>query len=119
MMLILLQNTTALTSTQDGIGWTTYAIGGILLCCVVLLFFVLRSKKDNKKTITESTVAPATKNEQNLGQEEAAAIAMALHLYNGELHDKESFVITMKKVSQIYSPWNSKIYTLRQTPIRK
>ena len=45
-----------------------------------------------------------------------AAIAMALHLYQSELHDYENTVLTIQKVSRNYSPWSSKIYTLRKTP---
>lgn len=42
-----------------------------------------------------------------------AAIALALHLYLSELHDTESNVVTIEKVSRRYSPWSSKIYGLR------
>ena len=49
-------------------------------------------------------------------EEEAAAIAMAISMYKSQMHDMESFTITLKKVSRIYSPWSSKIYTLRQNP---
>jgi hypothetical protein len=45
-----------------------------------------------------------------------AAIAMALYLYTNELHDQENPVITMIKVSRTYSPWSSKIYSLRRLP---
>jgi hypothetical protein len=48
--------------------------------------------------------------------EEAAAIALAIHMYKREMHDMESLTITLKKVSRIYSPWSSKIYTIRQNP---
>ncbi|HPK04520.1 MAG: OadG family protein [Bacteroidales bacterium] len=41
-----------------------------------------------------------------------AAISMALHLYFSELHDEESNVMTIKRVSKRYSPWSSKIYGL-------
>lgn len=44
--------------------------------------------------------------------EVAAAISMALYL-SSELHDEESNVLTIKKVSRTYSPWSSKIYGLR------
>jgi Na+-transporting methylmalonyl-CoA/oxaloacetate decarboxylase gamma subunit len=43
----------------------------------------------------------------------SAAISMALHLYFSELHDEESGVLTIKKVSKSYSPWSSKIYAVR------
>ena len=42
-----------------------------------------------------------------------AAIATALYLYFDEVHDFESNVITIRKVSRAYSPWNSKIYNMR------
>lgn len=47
-----------------------------------------------------------------------AAIATALYLYFNELHDRESNVMTIEKVSNRYSPWSSKIYGLRNVTIR-
>lgn len=44
--------------------------------------------------------------------EVTAAIGLALYMVN-ELHDQESNVITIKKVSRTYSPWSSKIYGMR------
>lgn len=40
----------------------------------------------------------------------ATAIATALHMFYGGLHDVEPNVITIKKVERKYSPWSSKIY---------
>ena len=48
--------------------------------------------------------------------EHAAAISMAIYLYFKEIHDEESNVLTIKKVSKTYSPWSSKIYGLRSYP---
>lgn len=45
-----------------------------------------------------------------------AAISMALHEYQGNVHDIEDTILTINKVKRNYSPWSSKIYTLRQTP---
>ena len=59
--------------------------------------------------------------EKNLGShsgEEAAAIAMALHEFINDAHDVEDMILTINKVKRTYSPWSSKIYTLRQTPKR-
>lgn len=47
--------------------------------------------------------------------EEIAAIAMALHEHL-DAHDRENTVLTINKVKRAYSPWSSKIYTLRSTP---
>ena len=59
--------------------------------------------------------------EKNLGShsgEEAAAIAMALHEFMNDAHDVEDMILSINKVKRTYSPWSSKIYTLRQTPKR-
>ncbi|MGE0090935.1 MAG: lamin tail domain-containing protein [Bacteroidia bacterium] len=50
-----------------------------------------------------------------------AAIAMAMHAYfeDDETHDIENTVLTIDKVTRNYSPWSSKIYTLRETPNKK
>lgn len=60
--------------------------------------------------------------EKNLGShsgEEAAAIAMAMHEFLNDAHDVEDMILTINKVKRTYSPWSSKIYTLRQTPPRR
>ncbi len=44
-----------------------------------------------------------------------AAIGLALYM-STQLHDDESNVLTIKKVSRTYSPWSSKIYGLRNLP---
>lgn len=47
--------------------------------------------------------------------EEIAAICMALHEHLN-MHDKEDFILTINKVKRTYSPWSSKIYSLRELP---
>lgn len=47
--------------------------------------------------------------------EVTAAIGLALYM-STQLHDEESNIITIKKVSRVYSPWSSKIYGLRNLP---
>jgi len=50
---------------------------------------------------------------QVLTGEVNAAIATALYMYFDEIHDFESNIITIRKVSRSYSPWNSKLYNMR------
>ena len=50
---------------------------------------------------------------QGMSGEVNAAIATAIYLYFDEQHDYESNIITIRKVSRNYSPWNSKIYNMR------
>lgn len=60
--------------------------------------------------------------EKQLGQapgEVFAAIAMAMHEMQNDVHDVEDTVLTITRVKRSYSPWSSKIYTLRETPQRK
>ena len=47
-----------------------------------------------------------------------AAIAMAIHEMTEVKHENESMVLTFKNVVYNYSPWSSKIYTLRELPRR-
>jgi Na+-transporting methylmalonyl-CoA/oxaloacetate decarboxylase gamma subunit len=57
--------------------------------------------------------------EKKLGEapgEVFAAIAMAMHEMQSDVHDVEETVLTITRVKRSYSPWNSKIYTLRETP---
>lgn len=53
---------------------------------------------------------------QEISGEVFAAISTALFLYENEVHDHESTIITIERVSRRYSPWSSKIYGLRQIP---
>jgi len=92
--------------------------GVILLLVALFVFFYIRTNKlIAEKQQASSENIPEHRGNNNADEEEtAAAIALAIHMYKTELHDKESFTITLKKVSRIYSPWSSKIYTLRQNP---
>ena len=48
-----------------------------------------------------------------------AAIAMAMHEMQSDVHDMEDTILTITRVKRSYSPWSSKIYTLRETPHKK
>ncbi|MDE7402954.1 MAG: OadG family protein [Muribaculaceae bacterium] len=45
-----------------------------------------------------------------------AAIAMALAEHMGQGHDLEDTKLTIRRMRKAYSPWNSKIYGLREVP---
>lgn len=70
----------------------------------------MKSKGIDKHEAKELTQAPG---------EVYAAIAMAMHEMQDEVHDVEETVLTITRVKRSYSPWNSKIYTLRETPSKK
>lgn len=108
---------------QQGI---TVAIIGYLIVFLSLLlsFFVFsnipkilyhKTRKELKKQKKQQVVKG---NDIHLSGDVTAAIASALYLYYNELHDPESNVITIKRVRKRYSPWSSKIYSLRKWPTK-
>jgi len=90
----------------------------IVFLALVLLFAffsltprILNIRSGRKKSGTEGHAAGPEKGV--ISGEETAAIALALHLYTEEAHDRESGVLTIKRISRVYSPWSSKIYAVR------
>lgn len=105
----------------SGLGMTMIAMAVVFTSLALLYvffktigtFFVRRTNKAKKAKTAEGT---EIEHEEDLSGEVSAAIAMALHLYHSEFHDEENTVLTIKKVARTYSPWSSKIYTLRKYP---
>lgn len=98
-----------------------FAITGYLIVflALVLLFYVfsLMSKAiwiGTKRKLAKEGKLKNFKKEKDLhiNNEVTAAIAIAIYLTR-DLHDIESDVLTIKRITRNYSPWNSKIYGLR------
>lgn len=104
-----------LSNTRLGIFW-----GIVIVLAALFVYFLYRTNKiidtRNKDKQEKKAGEQIRATQKEISDEAAAAIALAIHMYKSDLHDKESFTITLKKVSKIYSPWSSKIYTLRQNP---
>lgn len=103
----------------SGAGMVVVAMSVVFLALAVLfIVYLLIGKSFNKKKKTTNGAVAGTKEEDEvqLSGEINAAIVMALHLYLEEQHDYEDTVLTIKKVARSYSPWSSKIYTLRKYP---
>ena len=112
---------------EDGFGMAIIAMSVVFIGLILLYvsfkivgnIAVKLGKKNAMKALGITDKAEAK--EKNLGShsgEEAAAIAMALHEFMNDAHDVEDMILTINKVKRTYSPWSSKIYTLRQTPKR-
>lgn len=92
----------------------------LLLLCICFYIIskigerVLRRNRAVSKGTTVAELHPEERKAHDSG-EEIAAIAMALHEHL-DAHDRESTVLTINKVKRAYSPWSSKIYSLRQLP---
>ena len=103
-----------------GIGMTVigYVVVFVALLLLYLLFFNLTKvlQINVKRLLRREGKIIEVKEDLSISGEVNAAIAMALHLYYSEMHDKEDTVLTINQTSRTYSPWSSKIYGLRQHP---
>ena len=113
---------------SNGIGMSISAMS-VVFCGLILLFIAFKivgrvsvslSKRNAMKAkgITDKQEAK----EKKLGEapgEIFAAIAMAMYEMQSDVHDVEDTVLTITRVKRSYSPWSSKIYTLRETPQKK
>ncbi|RHJ78130.1 OadG family transporter subunit [Parabacteroides sp. AM08-6] len=105
-----------------GIGMTLTAMA-VVFTGLFLLFFIFKqigkisiaASKRNAQKAAGSTTTIAS----NIGQESGeifAAIGAALYEMSDDNHDIENTVLTIRKVQRTYSPWSSKIYSLREVP---
>ena len=78
----------------------------IILVPAIIRFFGKHKPKDGNSALKSSIIG---EDEENV----EAAISMALYLHFNEIHDEESNVITIQRVSKTYSPWSSKLYNMR------
>lgn len=89
-----------------------YCVVVFTLLILVVIFNNIHRVQDYLKSRKQKNTTPDTpvvKTEATSGDVNAA-ICTALYLYFTEMHDEEKYVMTVKKVSRTYSPWNSKIY---------
>jgi len=113
---------TAKEAGLDSLTWTIVAVGiGIVFISLLIVYlffryvltFILNFRFRSfarKKGIDPATVDTAR---TMMSGEVNAAIAMALYSYLNEFHDVESGVMTIKRVSKNYSPWSSKLYSMK------
>ena len=97
------------------VGYITVFLALVVLYTVFTYLSKSLNYRARKKLIRQGKYKAAEERQLFIPGDVSAAISMALYLYH-ELHDEESNVITIKRVSKTYSPWSSKIYTLREFP---
>ena len=103
----------------------------IIIVSIVLtiLFFIFKFmgdfhmgmavKKAEKISQTGGFKVVSEKKSGVITNDELAAIALAIYKYSEDMHDEEDLTLTINKVSKAYSPWSSKIYSIRQFPNRR
>ncbi|PNE25706.1 phage tail protein [Tannerella sp. oral taxon 808] len=103
-----------------GIGMTLTAMS-VVFSGLLILFILFKQvgriaiNAGRRRAARTSGAEAAARSGQESG-EIFAAIAMALYEVSEDAHDMESTVLTMRKVARRYSPWNSKIYGMRNLP---
>lgn len=111
-----------------GIGMAISAMSVVFLGLILLyICFKLNGKaaiklRKRNAMIAHNITDKQEAKEKKLGEapgEVIAAISMALHEAQGADHDVEETILTISRVKRSYSPWSSKIYTLRETPHKK
>lgn len=111
---------------ENGFAMTIMAMGivfsALLLLCIC--FYIIskigaRTLRSNKAKSQGNKLRELDKTErpEHDSGEEIAAIVMALHEHL-DSHDTENTILTINKVKRAYSPWSSKIYSLRELPRR-
>jgi hypothetical protein len=93
---------------------------------MLLIFFkvitsLIRGEKlkpvENLSEIAASQTGESSSKEDS--HEVCAAIAMAMYEVDENEHDIESTILTIYDVDRTYSPWSSKIYGMREIPVRR
>ena len=96
----------------------------VVFVALVLLYFVfkivgktsVRIAKRKNKSSGEVKVSGIKDTSDDISGEVLSAIFMALHEEQNNVHDIEHTILTMDKINRRYSPWSSKIYSLRELP---
>lgn len=98
----------------------------VVFLALILLYIVfkhigkasIRSSQKKSDIVTGNDSKVPDNDVSETSGEVIAAISLALQLFKeeNEAHDYENTILTIDKVKRSYSPWSSKIYTLRETP---
>ncbi len=103
-----------------GIGMTLTAMA-VVFCGLILLYLIFKmignlSISASKRRAQKASGAVNSQETGEISGEILAAIGAALYELDEDVHDIENTVLTIQKVKRNYSPWSSKIYSLRETP---
>lgn len=91
----------------------------VILSLLFMLFGKISSSRLSKKKAAatgRSLEADGDADDHLDSGEVIAAIAAALAEHFGQGHDLEDTILTIRRMKRSYSPWNSKIYNMRELP---
>lgn len=103
-------------------------LSALITLAIIIAIFSRIVMAMSKQTAAEAAPASASSDMSSGGStasvsvdagangEVVAAIALAMKLYQEDLHDHESEIITINTVARAYSPWSSKFHGLTNMP---
>jgi Na+-transporting methylmalonyl-CoA/oxaloacetate decarboxylase gamma subunit len=107
-----------------GGGITIVAMCIVLFALIVLSLLFLGFGKISSMFMSKKKLEAHGISKEEAGEDHSdpasgeaiAAIAMALAQHFDKGHDMEDTTLTIRRMKKAYSPWNSKIYNMRQVP---
>ncbi|MDR2424809.1 MAG: lamin tail domain-containing protein [Prevotellaceae bacterium] len=113
------------TNDPWGAGMSITAVMVVFLALILLYLvfkytgkFHVRLSHNKSKAKSKNTAATsaAANSDEGISGEVVAAIATVIYQMQSNSHDIENAILTIERQAANYSPWNSKIYGMRQTP---
>ncbi|HBA99575.1 MAG: phage tail protein [Bacteroidetes bacterium GWD2_45_23] len=107
------------TDTFGGMLTITSMLVVFIALIALYLFFKLSgnlAKNMSQKKVAQSGTLSAARSQSHLSGEVLAAISAAINELREDQHDIESTILTINQVKRSYSPWSSKLQTLRKLP---
>lgn len=108
---------------ESGMGVTVIAmcivLGALIVLSILFMVFgkVFARSHSKRKREAHGVHPDDDSHDDSLAPGEViAAIALALAQHFDSSHDIEDTVLTIRRMKRAYSPWNSKIYNMRQIP---
>jgi hypothetical protein len=114
-------NAQQVASTQGVDEYNTLkTVAALVLLIVALAVLYYSSKRKPVPTGGQPVVqADHPASDSSVPDEVVAAIVMMMKDMQDCVHDEDNTVLTIQKMKINYSPWNSKIFGLRQIPAKK
>ncbi|WP_294082612.1 MULTISPECIES: OadG family transporter subunit [unclassified Proteiniphilum] len=110
-----------LQETDSWGGMLTITSMLVVFSALIALYFFFKisgnvANRMSERKVAKSGTLSAARSHSHLSGEVLAAISAAIHEMKEDQHDIESTILTIQHVKRNYSPWNSKLQTLRKLP---
>lgn len=88
----------------------------LLILYLIFNYTGILAQRISQRKVAKSGSLSAVRSHTHLSGEVLAAISAAIHEMREDEHDLESTILTIQHVKRNYSPWSSKLQSLRQLP---